>query len=120
VNEIVKRTGKLQTMGRFIHTFRCGEVGMQGTRRVLEGGRFTIGGARGSKHMTERRVYADPLLVPYVGQIIYFVDNDDREGRISVYEVTFDVGKPGTRGTNRNRSVTGKFVCYARQEEKVL
>lgn len=87
---------------------------MQGTRRVLDGGRFTIGGSRGSKHMTDRRVYEHPLLVPHVDKIVYFVDDDDRQGRISVYEVTFEVGKPGTRGAGRNRSITGDFICYAR------
>lgn len=104
-------------MSRFIHTFQCGEVGMQGTRRVLAGGRIVIGGSRGAKHMTSRYVYADPLLVPYVGQIVYFVD-DDSDRRVTVYEVTFDVGRPGTRGAGRNRSVTGDFICYARQEQQ--
>ena len=90
---------------------------MQGTRRVLEGGRFTIGGSRGAKHMTDRRVYADRLLVPYVGKIVYFVDNDDLRNRISVYRVTFKVGKKGTRGAGRNRSVPGDFICYASPEK---
>lgn len=89
---------------------------MQGTRRVLEGGRFTIGGSRAAKHMTERRTYLDPALVPYVGQIIYFIDDDDLKNRISVYEVTFEMGQPGTRGAERNRSVTGDFICYAHPE----
>lgn len=101
-------------MGRLIHTFRCGEVGIQGTRRVLEGGRIAIGGSRGAKHMTGRYVYGDSLLVPYVGQIVYFVD-DDSDRRVTVYEVTFEMGAPGTRGAGRNRSVTGDFICYARQ-----
>ena len=106
-------------MGRFIHTFQCGEVGMAGTRRVLEGGRFSIGGSRGAKHMTERRTYSDPALVPFVGKIIYFIDDDDWKDRITVYEVTFEMGKPGTRGAGRNRSVTGDFICRAVREEKV-
>lgn len=105
-------------MGRFIHTFRCGEVGLAGTRRVLEGGRFSIGGSRGAKHMTERIVYQDALLVPYVGQIVYFVDDDDLKDRIAVYKVAFEVGKPETRGAGRNRSVTGDFICRALREEK--
>jgi hypothetical protein len=104
-------------MRRFIQTFQVGEVGVEGTRRVLEGGRFAIGGSRGAKHMTERWWYQDPLLIPYVGQIVYFADNDDLRGRISVHEVTFKVGKPGTRGAGRNRSVTGDFICYAYREE---
>lgn len=101
-------------MGRFIHTFQCGEVGIAGTRRVLDGGRITVGGSRGAKHDTVQRVYQDPLLVPYVGQIVYFVDDDDMQNRITIYEVTFEMGKPGTRGAGRNRSVTGKFICMAR------
>lgn len=72
-----------------------------------------IGGSRGAKHMTDRRVWADPLLVPYVGQIVYFVDDDDMKDRLTIYEVTFEMGKPGTRGAGRNRSVTGKFICMA-------
>jgi len=91
---------------------------MAGTRRVLEGGRIEIGGSRGSRHMTSRYVYADPLLVPYVGQIVYFVDDDDRHGRLSIYEVTFEVGVHGTRGEGRNRSVTGDFICYADRERE--
>lgn len=63
--------------------------------------------------MTERHLYAHPLLLPWIGQIVYFVDDDDRQGRITVYEVTFEVGKPGTCGSGRNRSVTGDFICYA-------
>ena len=103
-------------MGRLIHTFQCGEVGMQGTRRVLEGGRFSIGGSRGAKHMTTRRIYHHPALVPYVGKIVYFTDQDDLKGRIMVNEVTFEVGAPGTRGAGRNRSVIGKFICSATME----
>ena len=104
-------------MGRFIHTFQCGEVGMQGTRRVLEGGRFTIGGSRGAKHTTTRMVYANPALIPYVDKIVYFTDNDDLKGRIMVHEVRFEVGAPGTRGAGRNRSVTGRFICMAWPQE---
>lgn len=104
-------------MGRFIHTFQCGEVGMQGTRRVLEGGRFVVGGSRGAKRMTERRVYSNPALVPYVGKIVYFIDDDDLKDRLTVYEVTFEMGNPGTRGAGRNRSVTGKFICRVTRED---
>ena len=104
-------------MSRIIHTFQCGEVGMQGTRRVLDGGRFVVGGSRGAKHMTERRVYQGQALVPYVGQIIYFIDDDDLKDRLTVYEVTFEMGRPGTRGAGRNRSVTGKFICRVTRED---
>jgi hypothetical protein len=90
---------------------------MQGTRRVLEGGRFAIGGSRGAKHMTSRHIYSDPALVPYVGKIVYFID-DGLKDRIMVHEVTFEVGAPGTRGAGRNRSVTGRFICYACPEKR--
>jgi hypothetical protein len=40
------------------------------------------------------------------------------KNRITVYEVTFEMGKLGTRGAGRNRSVTGDFICRANREEK--
>jgi hypothetical protein len=67
--------------------------------------------------MTERRTYSHPSLARYVGQIIYFTDDDDMYNRIMVHEVTFDMGRPGTRSAGRNRSVTGKFICRADQEK---
>lgn len=85
----------------------------------MEGGKFAIGGSRGARHMTERRTYSDPALVPYVGQIVYFIDNDDLRNRLFVYEVNFEVGRPGTRSVGRNRAITGDFICHAREDIKV-
>ena len=101
-----------------IQTFRVGEVGLEGTRLVLDGGRFSVGGSRGAKQLTERWWYQHPRLQPYVGQIVYFADNDYRQGKVAVHEVTFEVGEPGTRGEGRTRAVTGDFICYADREAR--
>ena len=76
---------------------------MQGTRRVLDGGIIEIGGSRGAKHMTTRRRYQSDRLVPLVGEIVYFVDDDDLDDRVSIHVAHFVDGRASTRG----------WLCFA-------
>lgn len=51
---------------RKIRTWRVGEVGMEGTRLVLPGGRFTVCG----------KTYQSDRLIPFVGDYVFFHDDD--------------------------------------------
>lgn len=68
---------------REIRTWRGGEVGVYGTRRVQPDGSVVIGGSRGSKAF--RRVYRCDAFKPYIGRVIFFHDGDDTRGVVHFY-----------------------------------
>lgn len=92
------------TRRRLIRTWQEGEVGLSGTRRVLEGGIIEVGGSRGSKHITQNRRYHHPRLEHYVGKVVYFHDGDRMDNALSVHEAVFHKSR---------RVFTGKWIAYA-------
>lgn len=80
---------------RKIRTWRCGEVGMEGTRLVLPGGTFTVCGD----------TYQSDRLLSFVGEIIYFHD-DDPTG----HELRYDPAFPG--GVQRSIAI-GLCIWHA-------
>lgn len=95
-------------MGR-IRTWRVGEVGVEGTRVVLDGGRFRIGGKLFNGRMFYR-TYQSDRLIPLVGEIIHFHDCDDLQNRIAVHECTFESSR---KSSTRERLIVGRPLGFA-------
>lgn len=89
-------------MARVIRTWRVGEVGLMGTRRVAADGSVTVGGSRGSS--MQRRVFRGDRLASLIGEIVMFHDCDRSDGRWS-----FHLAEWLTNGG----VVQGRFICYA-------
>lgn len=78
-----------------ILTWRCGEVGMEGTRLVRADGTFTIG----------PRVYTNERLKEHVGEVIRFHDDDCLRGTIACWLAEDNGPKRAPK--------TGKWLCRA-------
>lgn len=92
---------------REIRTWRVGEVGTEGTRRVEAGGIIQIGWSQrpqdrrpdGSKW--PRRKFQHDRLKPLVGRIVYFADNDS--GYIAVSHVEW---------LQNGKAAAGRSLCH--------
>lgn len=80
-----------------ILTWRCGEVGVMGTRLVREDGTFTIGPL----------TYTHERLKAHIGDIIRFHDDDEDDGSIVCY-TALDNGP-------RRAPLADKFICRAQE-----
>ena len=84
-----------------ILTWRCGEVGVEGTRLVREDGTFTIGS----------RIYTDERLKEHVGEVIRFHDSDCLRGTIACWTAV-DAGP-------RRAPRKDKWICRAREVKEI-
>ncbi len=87
--------GVLPRGKKAIRTWREGEVGMWGTRRVLPGGFIVVA----------EQIYHAPQLETVVGSVVYFGDNDDTACRLTVSSAKW----------HDNGFVSGgEWLCHAR------